>query len=71
VYDISATDQHTKPVYWLIELTMQTLGATPCAESETPNLASADIDRGFAHYRDRCLRCHGGPARAPTTPRSA
>src|SRR4030095_2871854 len=66
VYDISATDQHTKPVYWLIELTMKRSVQLRAREHETPNLASADvIDKGFAHYRDRCLRCHGGPGHAP------
>src|SRR5205823_13858866 len=47
VYDISATDQHTKPVYWLIELTMQRSVQLRAHETETPNLQRSDlIDKG-------------------------
>src|SRR5205823_12747375 len=66
VYDISAVDQHTKPVYWLIESIMQRSVAVRVRESETPVLTRAEmIDKGFIHYRNRCLQCHGGPGYAP------
>jgi cytochrome c1 len=66
VYDISATDQHTKPVYWLIEATMQRSVQLRAAESETPDLSRSDLaERGFFQYRNRCLPCHGGPGIAP------
>lgn len=66
VYDISAVDQHTKPIYWLIELTMQRSVQLRAREAETPDLTRVElIDKGFSHYRNRCLQCHGGPGVAP------
>jgi mono/diheme cytochrome c family protein len=66
VYDIAALDQHTKPVYWLLETAMQRSVHIRAREGETPDLSRAEtIDKGFVHYRARCLQCHGGPGVAP------
>src|SRR6476646_7274723 len=66
VYDVAATEQHTKPVYWLTEFVMQRSVQVRSHEAKVPDLTRPDmIDRGFAHYRDHCLQCHGGPGHAP------
>src|ERR1051326_9101162 len=66
VYDISAINQDTKPVYWVIEVAMQRSVQLRARESETPDLTRVElIDKGFSHYRNRCLQCHGGPGYAP------
>jgi len=66
VYNIAATDQHTKPVYWLIEGTMQRSVQLRAAEDQTPDLTRSGLaERGFVQYRSRCLHCHGGPGIAP------
>jgi mono/diheme cytochrome c family protein len=66
LYDISATDQHTKPVYWLIEFTMRRSVAVRAKDTVTPDLTRSDtIDRGFALYHANCAQCHGGPGVSP------
>ena len=66
VYDISAVDQHTKPVYWLIELTMRRAVAVRAKGIEAPDLTGAEtIQRGFAAYVRNCEQCHGAPGVSP------
>src|SRR5688572_8839064 len=64
-YDISATDQHTKPVYWLMEFTMRRSVAVRALES-TPDLTNVETaQRGFALYHANCVQWHGGPGVSP------
>ncbi|HEX2824837.1 MAG TPA: c-type cytochrome [Burkholderiales bacterium] len=66
VYDISAVDPHTKPVYWLIEATMRRSVAARAKDTAVPDLASEPtIARGFAAYVRNCEQCHGGPGVSP------
>src|ERR1043165_7780998 len=66
VYDISAVDQHTKPVYWLIEFTMRRSVALRARDTRTPDLTdTAATERGFALYHANCEQCHGGPGVSP------
>ena len=65
-YDISAVDQHTKPVYWVIEATMRRAVAVRAKDTPTPELTGADtIERGFVSYLRQCEQCHGGPGVSP------
>ena len=65
-YDISAVDQHTKPVYWVIEATMRRAVAVRARDTVTPELTGADtIERGFASYVRHCEQCHGAPGVSP------
>jgi mono/diheme cytochrome c family protein len=66
-YDISATDQHTPPVYWLMEFMMRRAVAVRARESETPaNLGQPEVlERGLAQYDRNCAQCHGAPGVAP------
>jgi mono/diheme cytochrome c family protein len=66
VYDISAVDQHTKPVYWLIETTMRRSVAARAKDTPVPELTGEEtIARGFALYIRHCEQCHGGPGVSP------
>jgi len=66
IYDISATDQHTPPVYWAMEFMMRRAVAVRADESATPDLARAEvIEKGLRHYHARCVQCHGAPGVAP------
>lgn len=65
-YDISAVDQHTKPVYWVIETTMRRSVAMRAKGTAVPDLtAEPAIARGFALYVRGCEQCHGGPGVSP------
>ena len=66
LYDISATDEHTPPVYWLLELTMRRSVHLRANRSLVPELTGSDtIENGFRHYQARCVQCHGAPGISP------
>jgi mono/diheme cytochrome c family protein len=66
LYDISATDQHLPPTYWLMEKTMRRSVARRGADIRVPPLgAPPQIERGLALYRAHCVQCHGAPGVAP------
>lgn len=65
-YNIAATVQHTRPVYWLLDVAMRRAVKLRTASIETPDLDDESrIRNGFAHYRRHCLQCHGAPGIAP------
>jgi mono/diheme cytochrome c family protein len=65
-YDVSATDQHLPPTYWLMEKTMQRSVARRGDHIPVPPLDSPEqARRGFALYRMHCVQCHGAPGTAP------
>ncbi len=62
VYDISATAQHTQPVYSLLETTMRQSVRWRARHIEPPVLDTPQrLARGAALYRDKCVQCHGAP----------
>ena len=61
-YDISATGQHTQPVYTLLEKTgHQSIRLRAAAIVPPPLDSPALVARGAACYVEKCLQCHGGP----------
>jgi len=66
VYDISATDQHLAPTYWLLDTGMRRAVVRRAKRIEVPPLDDAGkIARGAEHYRGLCAPCHGAPGVAP------
>lgn len=66
IYDVSAIEQHTGPVHWLIETTMRQSVKRRAAAQPPPPLSDPErIERGFVLYRQHCQQCHGGPGVAP------
>lgn len=66
LYDISASDQHTAPVYRVLDYAMRRSVMARADEGAVPDLADAQrVRRGAAHYREHCVQCHGGPGVAP------
>ena len=66
VYNVSATEQHTAPVYWALEVGMLRAVQRHARGIEEPPLADpALIRRGFRLHRDACVQCHGAPGVAP------
>ncbi len=66
LYDVSATTQHTQPVYSLLEQAMKySVGRRARDIAEPASLSAAPVlQRGAACYRDHCEQCHGGPGMA-------
>lgn len=66
LYDISATDQHTAPVYRLLEIGMRQSVKRRAAAIPVPPLDDrARIALGLELYAARCVQCHGAPGVAP------
>jgi mono/diheme cytochrome c family protein len=66
LYNISATDQHTAPVYKLLEYAMRKSVQLRTASIDVPELrGEARIANGAALYRAHCVQCHGAPGVAP------
>ena len=65
-YDVSAVEQHTAPVYWLLHTGMRESVERRAQTVLVPALADPDLaGRGLAHFREHCVRCHGAPGVAP------
>jgi mono/diheme cytochrome c family protein len=65
-YNIAATEQHTAPVYWLLEFAMRQSVRSRAGDVQVPPLdGGAQITRGAALYRSHCAQCHGAPGIAP------
>jgi hypothetical protein len=67
VYNIAATDQHTKPVYWLIEAHDAALGAAPRGRKRRRRTSDAQraCRAAVSSVPQPLLPCHGGPGIAP------
>lgn len=66
VYSVAATEQHTAPVYWLLDIAMRRSVAQHAENIAVPPLDDDTmIKRGFRLYRGECEQCHGGPGVAP------
>jgi len=66
VYDISATDQHLAPTYWLLEMGMRRSVRSRAANIAVPELGQpGQVQRGLGLYRQHCAQCHGAPGAAP------
>jgi mono/diheme cytochrome c family protein len=66
VYNVAATEQHTAPVYWLMEATMRRSVKQRAEKIAVPSLDDrAVIERGLRVYRMHCIQCHGAPGVAP------
>lgn len=67
IYDVSAIEQHTKPVYWMIETSVRRSVHAHSARIAMPAeaLSREALQRGLAVYHAQCERCHGGPGVAP------
>ncbi len=62
VYNVSALQQHTRPVYWLLDKAMKRSIHQRAEEIRVPPLSDpALIERGFYHFREKCVQCHGAP----------
>lgn len=68
-FDTSAEAQHSRPVAWIVHLTMTDSVSRRSSDAALPRLSfdQATIAAGAREYEASCVSCHGGPgvARAP------
>lgn len=66
VYNVAATQQHTAPVYWLLNTSLKRAAAVRAKDIEPPPLDDPQrIANGLVLYREHCLNCHGAPGVPP------
>jgi mono/diheme cytochrome c family protein len=66
LYNVSATEQHTAPVYWAMEFAMRNAVKRRSGGIAAPELGdTALIGRGLILHREACLQCHGAPGVSP------
>ncbi len=65
-YDISATDQHLAPTYWLLDTGMRRSVKQRASGIAVPELRDPQqLETGLRLYRRHCSQCHGAPGVAP------
>ena len=66
LYDVSATNQHLGPTYWLLDTGMRRSVKRRTAGLAVPDLTDQQkLERGRVLYRSHCVSCHGAPGVAP------
>lgn len=66
LYDVSATSQHTAPVYHLLETALRRSVKLRTTGVEVPPLDDTKRTvNGFKLFRAHCVQCHGAPGIAP------
>jgi mono/diheme cytochrome c family protein len=66
LYNVSATEQHTAPVYWALEAGMRNAVKRRSHGITAPELSNtALVQRGLVLHREACVQCHGAPGVAP------
>jgi mono/diheme cytochrome c family protein len=67
VYNVAATKPHTKPVEWVLNLTLAKSVSRHAEEIVVPPLSDSSIvETGFIHYKEMCVTCHGAPGINPS-----
>lgn len=65
-YDISATDQHLRPTFRVLQTAMRQSVKRRAEAIEPPPLDDPALAaRGLHHFRVHCVQCHGAPGVAP------
>lgn len=66
VYDVSATDQHLRPTFWVLQTGLRQSVERRAEAIDAPSLDDPALAaRGLAHFRAHCVQCHGAPGVAP------
>lgn len=62
VYNVSALQQHTEPVYSVLTTALDRSISQRAKEVDVPSLDDpAMAQQGLIYYRDQCVQCHGAP----------
>ncbi|MCW8193913.1 c-type cytochrome [Proteobacteria bacterium 005FR1] len=64
-YNVSALEQHLRPVYKVLQYAMTRAVAVRSDRVEVPDLESVDALAGLALYERHCRECHGAPGVGP------
>lgn len=66
LYNIAAVDQHTLPVYTLLDTALRQAIRQRAKDIAAPPLSDpALVEKGFVRFRNNCVPCHGAPGVPP------
>ncbi|QOR40041.1 c-type cytochrome [Billgrantia diversa] len=60
-YNVSALQQHTEPVFTILNLALDRSIRQRAEEIEPPSLTSQMAEQGRLIYQQKCVQCHGAP----------
>lgn len=67
-YNVAATDQHTAPIYALLDFASRRSIALRSSRVSVPAIAPEVANgRGLQLFREHCVQCHGAPGVAPAS----
>lgn len=67
VYNVAATEPHIGFTYWVFNTTMKNSVQSRADEIKVPPLLDPSLmKKGFMHYRETCITCHGAPGVKPS-----
>lgn len=67
IYNVAATEPHTGFIYWVFNTTMKNSVQSRADQVEVPPLSDPSLmKKGFMHYRETCVTCHGAPGVKPS-----
>ncbi|MEN8260233.1 MAG: cytochrome c [Pseudomonadota bacterium] len=66
LYNMAAVDQHTKPVYTILDTALRQSIRQRAKHIATPPLSDKSlVETGFVRFRSKCVPCHGAPGVPP------
>lgn len=66
LYNIAAVDQHTLPVYTVLDTSLRQAIRQRARNIAEPSLSGPALaEKGYLRFRDNCVPCHGAPGVAP------
>lgn len=66
LYNLAAVDQHTLPVYTVLDMALRQSIRQRAKDIAAPPLSDPSLAaRGFVHFRSKCAPCHGAPGVPP------
>ncbi len=67
VYNVAATAPHTRLTEWVLSTAMKHSVRRHARGIKPPPLSDSSLaQRGFHHYREMCVTCHGAPGASPS-----
>lgn len=65
IYNVAASSEHTRVVYWLLEQGMRASVRRHASSVVAPPSDAASLLKGAHCFDANCVQCHGGPGQSP------
>lgn len=66
LYNVSTLKPHTPIVEWILTTTMDQSVKHHAKGIDAASLEKSEVKKGFIHYQEMCVTCHGAPGVTPS-----